>query len=371
MKFGITGGNGFIGWHLRCYLATLKIVKEVRIAGREEFYTSNKLQSFVKGLDCIVHLAGVNRADPKSLFEGNIKPAKQLVDVLRQTNSDVTVIYSSSVQALDPLSSPYAKGKADVSLIFLRWAKETNGKLINLIIPHVFGEYGKPNYNSAVATFVNQIANKKQTNIYGDGRLELVHVQHLSEQIFDLYQAGETGDIRILGKEISVSAVVRILEGLFKTYIEDDQLPDLSDLFIKNLFNTLRGALPAHNRLTKSVKHQDERGWLVETVKANSGGQCFISTTKPGVTRGNHFHRSKVERFFVLEGKAQIKIRKLFSDDVITYNIDGETPVYVDIPTLFTHCITNVGDSELITLFWADEIFNPNNSDTYFDEVVK
>jgi UDP-2-acetamido-2,6-beta-L-arabino-hexul-4-ose reductase len=121
--------------------------------------------------------------------------------------------------------------------------------------------------------------------------------------------------------------------------------------------------------LRELKKHEDDRGWLIETVKADSGGQCFISTTKSGVTRGNHFHRRKVERFIVLQGNAQIKIRKLFTDEVIVYEIDGETPVFIDMPTLHTHSITNVGETELITMFWTDEIYDPESSDTYFEEV--
>lgn len=369
MKIGITGANGFIGWHLRCYLFTRTDVTETRLAGRDVFSSSDKLCDFVSDLDCIVHLAGVNRAEPKELIDGNIKPARQLVDALTQTGSKPIIIYSSSVQALNPDSSPYAEGKASVSGILDAWAEKTKGSLINLIIPHVFGEYGKPSYNSAIATFAHQIVNNEKPSIHNDGKLELIHVQDLAEKIVALYEEGKSGCFRIKGKTNSVIEVVELLKNLCDTYLDDGQLPDLSDSFNRNLFNTLRGAFMADMRMIQVKKHEDDRGWLVETVKANSGGQCFVSITKPGATRGNHFHRRKVERFFILQGKAQVKLRKLFTEDVIVYELDGAEPSFVDIPTLHTHNITNIGEDELITLFWSDEFFDPGDSDTYFEEV--
>lgn len=369
MIIGITGANGFIGWHLRCYLYTRTDITEIRLAGRDDFSSSDKLCDFVSGLDCVVHLAGVNRAEPNELVDGNIKPARQLIDALIKTGSQATVIYSSSVQALSPDSSPYAEGKAGVSQIFEEWVISSQGRFINLIVPHVFGEYGRPNYNSAVATFAQQIANNEKPTIHNDGSLELVHVQDLAEKIIELYESNVFGNIRVEGRKTGVIEVANKLQDLRDTYLDDGQLPDLSDQFNRSLFNTLRGAFKEKMRLSCVTKHQDDRGWLVETVKANSGGQCFVSTTKPGITRGNHFHRRKVERFFVLQGKAKIKLRKLFTDDVIVYELDGDTPAFVDIPTLHTHSITNVGDAELITLFWSDEFYDPENPDTYFENV--
>lgn len=369
MKIGITGANGFIGWHLRCYLKTLNEISEVRLAAKKEFSSIKQLHDFVDDLDCIVHLAGVNRAEPHQLIEGNRKPAEQLVSALLHTGSSATVIYSSSVQALEPDSSPYAEGKAAVSEIFESWSANSSGNFINLIIPHVFGEYGRPNYNSAVATFSYQIAHNETPTIHNDGRLELVHVQDLVEQILYNYKCGNSGEVRIQGRNTGVVELAEKLQKLYDIYIKKSQIPDLSDAFIRNLFNTLRGSIDNAARVCQAVKHQDERGWLVETVKANSTGQCFVSTTRPGITRGNHFHRRKVERFFVLQGQAQIKIRKLFDEEAVVYELNGDSPGFVDIPTLHTHCITNTGENELITLFWSDEFFDPNNSDTYFEEV--
>ena len=369
MKIGITGANGFIGWHLRCYLKTRNDVEEIRLAGREVFQSHEKLVEFVDGVDVIVHLAGVNRAEPKELVEGNSEPAAQLVKALEQVGNKPFLAYTSSTQAVI-VNSPYAEGKAAVSEIFKIWATNSGARFVNLIVPHVFGEYGRPNYNSAVATFAHQVAAGEVPSVHKDGQLELVHVQDLVEQIINLFKQGVSGDIRVEGRATGVIEAADQLKLLHHTYVDEGQFPDLSEHFTRCLFNTLRGAIAHSERHRVVTKHEDDRGWLVETVKANSGGQCFVSTTKQGITRGNHFHLRKVERFVVLQGKAKIQLRKLFSDEVISYDLDGNVPSYVDIPTMHTHSITNVGENELITLFWSDEFFDPDTPDTTFEEVL-
>ena len=170
------------------------------------------------------------------------------------------------------------------------------------------------------------VVNGEQLSINNYGQLELVHVQELVERIIACYENVESGDVQVGGRKTSVVEVAEHLQGLRSIYLDQGQFPDLSDPFIRSLFNTLRGAFLNNMRLCNVKKHQDDRGWLVETVKANSGGQCFVSTTRPGITRGNHFHRRKVERLFVLQGKARIKLRQLFTDEIVIYDLDGETP---------------------------------------------
>ena len=369
MKVGITGANGFIGWHLQCYLKSRSDIDEVRLADRNTFASVAELKRFVEGVDLVVHLAGVNRAEPAELVSGNAGPAEQLVNILSETGNTPFLAYTSSTQAVTS-ANPYGEGKAAASQVFQSWAKKSGASFVNIIVPHVFGEYGRPNYNSAVATFSHQIANGQEPSIHNDGQLELVHVQDLVAQIIGFYEQGITGDVRIEGRITSVVEVATTLQQLHQCYVVNGQIPDLSNHFSRSMFNTLRGAISNSQRLCVVTKHEDDRGWLVEAVKANSGGQCFISTTKPGITRGNHFHLRKVERFMVLQGQAKIKLRKLFTDEVIMYELDGKSPGYVDIPTMHTHSITNTGEGDLITLFWADEFFDPKNPDTTFEEVV-
>ncbi len=369
MKIGITGANGFVAWHLRCYLKSLgDVVSELRLADRGTFSAKADLQNFVNGLDFIVHLAGVNRAVDDELMQGNLQPARQLIEALTATGSAACVLYSSTTHAIEP-STVYGQAKQGVSNILRDWADAAGGRFINLIIPHVFGEYGKPFYNSGVATFCHQIVHGESPEVNPNGMLELVHVQDLVEQMLDLCQQGGSGDYRIEGQSISVPDVVKKLESFRDDYLQKRQFPDLSDAFTRKLFNTFRSYIDYPDRECATVQHTDNRGWLVETVKTGSGGQCFVSSTHPGIMRGNHFHRRKVERFFVLQGKAEIKLRKLFGSEVISYRLDGDKPGFVDIPTLHTHNITNIGDNELITLFWADEFYDPEKPDTFFEEV--
>ncbi len=369
MRVGITGARGFVGWHLRCYLHSLgDAVDEVRQADRASFSDAGSLRQFVAGLDVIVHLAGVNRASDEELGEGNMGPARQLVEVLVDQGAKPCLLYASTTHAVSP-TTVYGQAKKDVSDVFAAWASNSGARFINLIIPHVFGEYCKPFYNSGVATFCRQLVNGEEPEINPDGRLELIHVQDLVELMVDLYRQGFGGDYRVEGAPISVPEVVSRLRGMLATYVDKVRLPNLSDALNRRLFNTLRSYIDYPDRNRLMTLHSDNRGWLVETVKAGSGGQCFVSSTHPGITRGNHYHRYKVERFFVLQGKAEICLRKLYTDEVIRYQVSGEKPGFVDIPTLHTHSITNVGDDELITLFWADEYFDPNNPDTYFMEV--
>jgi len=368
MKIGITGSNGFIGWHLRCYLSTLERVQETRVANRDTFSDKTQLEEFVNDLDLIVHLAGVNRAEDSELLDGNIQPADRLVSALKQTKNKPCIVYASSTYA-EQATNAYGKGKLAAGEVLASFGSDSGARIVNMVVPHVFGEYGRPFYNSGVATFCHQIANGEEMQVNREGQLELVHVQDLVEQFLTAYEDNQKGNIRVKGKPISVGEVVDQLTALHNEYINENRLPDLSDSFTRNLFNSLRGAISYSNREIKPVKHADDRGWLVETVKVGSGGQCFVSTTKPGISRGNHFHRRKVERFFVLQGKARIEIRKLFTDEVIRYDLDGNDPSYVDMPTLHTHKITNIGESELITLFWADEFYDPENPDTYYEDV--
>ena len=369
MKVGITGANGFVGWHLRCYLHSLgEAVDEIRLADRQVFANDTVLEEFVTGLDFIVHLAGVNRASDDELMFGNVTPARQLVAALKQTNATPCVLYSSTSHAVSP-ASVYGEAKKAVSDILSAWAGEKGGRFINLIIPHVFGEYCKPYYNSGVATFCHQIVQGEPPQVNPAGRLELVHVQDLVEQMVGLYSQDVTGDFRVQGQPVGVPEVVSRLQNLHDIYVNKMQLPGLSDGLERRLFNTLRSYIAYPDRNCLTTLHTDNRGWLVETVKAGSGGQCFVSSTHPGITRGNHYHRYKVERFFVLQGRAEIRLRKLFSDEVIRYEVSGDQPGFVDMPTLHTHSITNIGNDELITLFWADEYFDPQKPDTYFEEV--
>jgi UDP-2-acetamido-2,6-beta-L-arabino-hexul-4-ose reductase len=200
--------------------------------------------------------------------------------------------------------------------------------------------------------------------IIQDADLELLHAQRVAEHIYRLIERPEPGEARPAGVVLTVTELLRKLSEA-KDFYGAQLIPPLQDSFELDLFNTYRSYLFPQHYPVLSARREDERGNLFEAVKSLHGGQCFISTTKPGITRGNHYHRRKIERFLVLSGDATIRVRKMFSPQAVDFPVSGATPQYVDMPTLHTHNITNTGADELVTLFWAHEIFDPEQPDTY------
>ena len=234
-----------------------------------------------------------------------------------------------------------------------------------MILPHIFGEHGKPFYNSVVSTFCHQLATGETPKIDRDGQLNLLHAQDLSQFIWEQIESGYSGESRPPGQPIKVSELLERLNRLTGRYT-NGTVPNLSDGLDHRLFNTWRSYLDHDHRPTELTLHADDRGDLFEAIRADGQGQVFVSTSHPGITRGNHFHTHKVERFLVVNGQAKIRLRKVHTDEIHTYEVSGDKLQAIDIPTLHTHNITNVGDGPLVTLFWAGEHFDPDNSDTYF-----
>ena len=374
MKIGITGAEGFLGFHVRAYLYALKI-HEVHLATRETFRSRESLEQFVSGLDAIIHLAGINRGNEKEVSEGNVTIAEQLVAAMDHTASTPILLNANSTHS--EKDTAYGIGKRQAGEVFFRWADSRGARFINLILPHIFGEFGRPFYNSAVSTFCYQIANGQEPEIQTDSQLELVHAQDVARDCLSIIKEAENGfqtrsgmtKMRLSGVSIKVSGLLSLLLDMYASY-RSQIIPDLSEQLHLQLFNTLRSYLyPQHYPKFLPLR-TDNRGSLFEAVKTRQGGQTFISSSKSGVTRGNHFHLRKVERFLVLKGDAEIKLRKLFSSEIQTFRVNGEAPSYIDIPTLHTHSITNLGASELMTLFWSNEIFDANDSDTFSEQVL-
>lgn len=366
MKIGITGSEGLIGWHQRAYLKTIGGDHEIRLAGRTTFEQAGALTAFVDGLDAVIHLAGMNRGDDAEIEATNTRLARDLVAACERTGSRPFVVYANSTH--QDRDTAYGRGKLAAADTFRRWAEQCGAGFANLILPHVFGEFGKPFYNSVVSTFCHQLARNETPQIITDGDLELLHVQDVVAQCWQAIQQNQRADIRMQGVGMKVSELLQHLTDMRDCY-RAMVMPSFETALDVRLFNTLRSYLfPAHYPVALTL-HSDARGSLFEVVKSNCGGQVFMSTTHPGITRGNHFHSRKVERFLVASGEADIRLRKLFSDEVINFKVRGDAPSYVDIPTFHTHHITNTGQSELVTLFWTNEIFNPADPDTFPEQV--
>lgn len=370
-RVGITGQSGFLGSHLYNTLG-LNNQKYERIEFDKSFFTNEGLlDEFVGRCDVIVHLAGVNRhPDLEVIYKTNIELAVKLSKSLVRTKSKAQVIFSSSSQ--EEQDSQYGKSKKEARGILDNWAKQNDGSFVGLIIPNVFGPFGKPYYNSVVATFCHQLNNNEEPTINVDAEVKLIYISELVQQIIQLIDNNvQQSDFVVSHTAVhKVSDILSILQSFKENYLQKNTIPAFSSSFELNLFNTFRSYINLNEFYpVKYKQHTDYRGAFIELIKLNSGGQVSFSTTVPNITRGNHFHTRKIERFSVIKGKASIQIRKIGTTEKFEFELDGTHPAYVDMPIWYTHNITNIGEEELYTVFWINEAFNPSDSDTYFENV--
>ncbi|NVO21398.1 MAG: SDR family oxidoreductase [Bacteroidetes bacterium] len=373
ISVGITGQPGFIGTHLFNLLGLDK--ENIRLVPfKDEYFNApEQLNQFVSDCDCIVHLAAMNRHhEPQLIFETNIGLVRQLINAMELTNSKPHVLFSSSTQ--EERDNLYGKSKLEGRKLLEEWASRNNARFTGLIIPNVFGPFGRPYYNSVVATFSHQLLHDEVPFIDVNGQMKLIYVQELVSEIKNLI-VNPTDEIvtTVKIKHTSESYVTEILEQLAeykKNYADQGIFPDLTNPFKRNLFNTFVCYQDIASHYPVKLKlNTDQRGSFVETVKLSSGGQVSFSTTKPGITRGNHFHTRKSERFAVIKGKALIQLRKIGTSEVLNFELSGDEPAYVDMPVWYTHNITNTGTDDLYTIFWISEFYNPEDPDTFFESV--
>ncbi|RYE56769.1 MAG: SDR family oxidoreductase [Sphingobacteriales bacterium] len=371
IKIGITGQEGFVGQHLFNTIGLFPDEFE-RVDYHIDFFKDEeKLRSFVSKCDVIVHLAAMNRHnDPEVLYQTNIQLVQQLINALELTSSKAHVLFSSSSQ--EERDNLYGRSKKEGRKLLSEWAKKENGTFTGLVIPNVFGPFGHPYYNSFIATFSHQLTHNEQPEIETDGAVKLIYVGDLVKMILNEIREAKGNPEFIIPhtSENKVSEILSLLEGYKSQYFENGIIPELNSLFELNLFNTFRCYIDIekHNPV-KFKKHTDARGDFVEVIRLNVGGQFSFSTTVPGITRGNHYHTRKIERFAVIKGKALIQLRKIGSDEVYDFYLDGKEPAYVDMPIWYTHNIKNIGDEELYTNFWINEFYDPADPDTYLEEV--
>ena len=371
INIGITGQSGFIGTHLYNFLG-LKKNDVTRISFLDNFFfDKNKLENFVRQCDVIVHLAALNRHnDPQSIYDTNIDLVKKLISAFENTGSKPHVFFSSSIQ--EDRDNIFGQSKRKGREMLAHWAEKNNALFTGLIIPNVFGPFGKPYYNSVIATFSHQLTHNEEPRIEVDTKLKLIYIDDLVKLIYhSICVKLSEKEFKVLHtNEISVSEILSIHKKFKSLYFDEGIFPDLTDPFERNLFNTFVSYIKIDVLFPVKLKQStDERGSFVETIKLNSGGQISFSITKPAVTRGNHFHTRKAERFAVIKGKALIQLRRIGTGKLLNFELDGKVPAYVDMPVWYTHNITNVGNEDLYTIFWINEFFNPEDPDTFFETV--
>lgn len=371
MKVGITGQSGFVGTHLFNFLSLEPDLFELIPFEDRFFEESHLLNKWTKSCDVIVHLAALNRHnDPEIIYKTNLNLVKQLIASLEATESSPHVLFSSSIQ--EERDNPYGRSKREGRELLFSWASKSDAYFTGLVIPNVFGPFGHPFYNSVVATFCHQLTHNEDPVIEQDGKLRLIYINELVSHIRNVILEKKSMPELLIPytSEIKVSQLLSLLQNYKSDYLENGVIPALGSTFEINLFNTFRSYINVKEHYPVALKmNSDTRGSFVETIRLGLGGQVSFSTTHPGITRGNHFHIRKIERFIVLKGEATIQLRLKGTQEVIEFHLSGDVPSYVDMPVWYTHNIKNVGNEDLYTQFWINEFFNPEDPDTYYEEV--
>ena len=369
MKVGITGSNGFIGKNL---LEHLGRIEDIEVITFTRSNSSVDLVDLVGSVDFIFHLAGINRPeDPKEFYEGNQDLTQKIVDLALKTNRKIPILISSSAQA--KRDNDYGKSKLGSELALEAYAQQSEAPVYIYRLPNVFGKWSRPNYNTVIATWCHNITHDLPIEVNDESiNLDLVYIddvvahfiRHLDEtgknginypEVFPAYKES-LGDIRDLLVD-------------FKESRQHLITPPVGRGFPRALYATYLSFLPTDQFAYELKGYSDERGTFYEFLKTQDSGQFSISTSAPGVTRGNHYHNSKNEKFLVIKGEASIKLRQIHGDEVIEYKVSDKKIEVVEMIPGYTHDISNTGDDEMILLLWANEIFDRDKPDTYFLEV--
>ena len=376
-KILITGSQGFIGKNL---IAALNNIKEGK--AKHETLTSdisllefdvdtdpNLLDSYCKEADFVFHLAGINRPKEQSEFmEGNFGFTSQLLDTLRKHRNACPIMLSSSIQA--EMDNPYGASKKAGEELFLAYGKETGAKVYVYRFPNVFGKWCRPNYNSAVATFCYNIAHDLPIQVNDSNvMMTLVYIDDVVKELINALSGKENRignycEVPVVHSE-TLGSIVDLIHS-FKASRENRSIPNMGDAFTKKLHATYLSYLPTDQFSYPLKMNVDNRGSFTEIIRTMDRGQFSVNISKPGITKGQHWHHTKNEKFVVVSGKGVIRFRRIDSDEIIEYFVSGDQIEVVDIPVGYTHNIENLGDSDMVTIMWCNEVFDPENPDTYF-----
>lgn len=367
----ITGAGGLLGWHAHARLharncaarfAGMQLDFEITALDRGGLADHGRLAEVLANAHILMHFAGVNRGSDAEVAEGNVQLAERLAAAAGRARN-CHVLYANSTHARG--SSVYGTSKKAAADIL----RKAFPSFSDIYLPHVFGEGARPRYNNVTGTLIADIIEGRPLDINPEGSVELVHAGDVAERFIEAAILATVGEHTLKGRSVSVLELASELVAMHQAY-SSGVVPALEDQFRRDLFNCYRFATFPRVWPRELKLHADARGTLFEAVRSQGMGQVFMSTTRPGVTRGNHFHLGKVERFQVVKGQAVIRLRRVLTDDVAEFAVSDERPVFIDMPTMYTHSIENVGEGELITLFWANEFFDPKAADTYADTVL-
>lgn len=371
MKVLVTGANGFIGKNL---VAELQYKENVEILSCTRETTEEQLEQYCRECKFVFDLAGVNRPKEEVEFtEGNVTFVNTILELLKKNHNECPVMYASSTQVA--LSNAYAASKRAGEELIRKYGRETGTKTYIYRFPNVFGKWCRPNYNSAVATFCYNTANGLPLRIDNEAtQLRLVYIDDVVQELIlaleDKAHRDENG-ICYVPKvyERTLGEIAGLLEEYKKSRTSLDIPYTAKDSFEKKLYSTYLSYLPIQSFSYPLVMHEDQRGSFTEILRSLERGQFSVNISKPGITKGNHWHNTKNEKYVVVSGTALIRFRKHGTREIIEYKVSGEKLEVVDIPVGYTHSIANIGESDLVTFMWCNECFDPEVPDTYFEEV--
>lgn len=369
MKILITGAKGFIGKNL---VETLKAQGNHTLYEYDLDTSESLLEEYTKECEFIFHLAGVNRPKEQSEFmTGNFGFTSTLLEYLKKHKNKAPIMISSSIQAA--LENPYGQSKKAGEDLMFAYSEETGAKVLVYRFPNVFGKWCRPNYNSAVATFCNNIAHDLPIQVNDPSVvMHLVYIDDVLEELLRSLEGKE--NVSGIFCEVPVTHTVKLGEIVdliqsFKMSRMNLTVPDMTNEFAKKLYSTYLSYLPEDQFSYPLKMNVDNRGSFTEIIRTADRGQFSVNISKPGITKGNHWHHTKNEKFLVVSGKGVIRFRKVGASEITEYFVSGDKLEIVDIPTGFTHNIENLGDTDLVTFMWANESFNPEKPDTYFLKV--
>lgn len=364
MKILITGSNGFIGKNLCAHLEARGYLDLLKYDQHSEGYL---LDQYAAECDFVFHLAGINRPVKEADFEENHSFTAELIEALNKSNKAVPVVMSSSIQAI--LENPYGLSKKKAEELVFDYGRTTGADIYVFRLPGVFGKWSSPNYNSVVATFCHNIAREIPITINDpEAEVSLVYI----DDVLNAFTAAIKGDVSRNGEYCEVTPIYHTTVGQLADMIQAFHngrkklmLASVGDPLIHKLYSTYLTYLPEEEFSYGLLAHSDDRGVFAECLKSTTAGQVSVNITRPGQTKGGHWHHTKTEKIIVVSGSAMIRFQKLGDDKVLLYPVSADNLEVVDIPPGYAHDLTNTGDSDMVMLVWANQIFDPLNPDTY------